>query len=94
VTREQIISRLSALRPWLAERGISRIRLFGSHARGEAGEGSDIDLLVELSRPLGLEFFGVEADLGDALGAPVDLHTKDSLHPIVLRQALAEAIDA
>lgn len=94
MTREHIISRLSELRPWLAASGISRVRLFGSHARGDATEGSDIDLLVDLSRPLGLEFFGVEAELSDALGAPVDLHTEKSLHRIVLRQALAEAIDA
>jgi len=94
MTRDEIISELSALRSWLADRGISRVRLFGSHARGDASGSSDIDLLVDLSRPLGLAFFGIEAELAEKLGAPVDLHTEASLHRIVLRQALREAVDA
>jgi predicted nucleotidyltransferase len=94
MTRDRIISRLRELRPWLAERGVSRVRLFGSAARGDAGPDSDIDLLVDLSRPMGMEFFGLEADLTDALGAKVDLHTKDSLHRIVLQRALDEAVDS
>jgi predicted nucleotidyltransferase len=94
MTRDRIIERLRELRPWLAERGIARVRLFGSAARGEARPDSDIDLLVDLSRPMGMEFFSLEADLGDVLGTKVDLHTKDSLHRIVLRRALAEAVDA
>jgi predicted nucleotidyltransferase len=94
MTRTEILSRLKDLRPWLRERGVSRVRLFGSHARNEAGTDSDIDLLVDLSRPMGLEFFGIEADLSEALGAPVDMHTPGGLHRIVLDRALGEAIDA
>ena len=70
------------------------MRLFGSHARDEAGPDSDVDLLVELSRPMGLEFFGIEEEFSHRLGVKVDLHTERSLHRLVLREALFEAIDA
>ena len=49
--------------------------LFGSFARGEEHEGSDIDILVVLdhSQPVGLKFFGMYEDLKELLGRNVDL---------------------
>ncbi len=50
--------------------------LFGSFARGEANEDSDIDLLVRFSKPIGLfGFVGVEQELEEALGRKIDLAT-------------------
>ena len=92
--RDAVLARLKELKPWLAARGVRRVRLFGSNARDEAGPESDIDLLVELSRPMGLEFFGIEDELSERLGVKVDLHTERSLHRLVLREALADAVDA
>lgn len=94
MNRAELLERLTTLKPWLAAEGISRVRLFGSHARNEAGPDSDIDLLVELSRPLGLQFFALEAALSERLGRKVDLVTAEDLHRIVRRRALAEAVDA
>lgn len=94
MNRDEILARLRELKPWLATKGVCRVRLFGSHARNAGGPNSDIDLLVELDRPMGLAFFGVEADLSEAMGVPVDLHTERSLHHTVLQRAQAEAIDA
>lgn len=94
MTRDEVLAKLRALKPWLAEQGISRVRLFGSYARDEAGEGSDIDLIVDLSRPMGLDFFRVEGELSQRLGAKVEMSTEPSLHRIVLGHALADAIDA
>lgn len=55
---------------------ISYCALFGSFARGEADENSDIDLLVRFSKPIGLfGFSGVEQELAEALGRKVDLAT-------------------
>ena len=51
-------------------------------------------LLVELSRPMGLDFFGIEQDLSERLGAKVEMFTAQGLHRIVLREALVEGIDA
>jgi predicted nucleotidyltransferase len=50
--RADLLARLAGLKPWLAGRGVSRVRLFGSHARDEAGPDSDVDLIVELSWPM------------------------------------------
>lgn len=94
MTRADLLERLAALKPWLAERGLSRVRVFGSHARDEGRPDSDIDLLVDVSRPMGLEFFAIEAELSVRLGRKVDLVTVEDLHAVVRRRALAEAVDA
>lgn len=95
MTRDSLLAQLRALKPWLREQGVARVRLFGSYARDEAGPESDIDLLVELDKPLGLDLFRVEEQLGAALGAKVQMVTDSALtNRIVRRHALAEAIDA
>ncbi len=95
MTRDDILAKLQVLKPWLKAQGIARVRLFGSYARGEAHPGSDIDLLVEIERPLGLALFRIEEELGAKLGAKVQMVTDAALtNRIVRRQALAEAIDA
>jgi len=86
MTQRSLISRIDALKPWLASRGVAHVRLFGSQARGDAGPGSDIDLIVEFApgRVPGLfEFAGLKRDLEARLGATVDLFTPDSLHPVL-----------
>ena len=92
--RGELLQRLRTLKPWLASQGVSRIRVFGSHARDEARPGSDIDLLVDLSRPLGLAFFDLEDELGKRLGAKVDLMTETGLASDIRHTALRDAIDA
>lgn len=94
MTRAELLDRLAALKPWLATQGVARVRVFGSYARDEAQPGSDVDLLVELSEPMGLRFFGIEGELSRRLGLKVDLMTEEDLHRVVLRRALAEAVDA
>lgn len=70
-----------ALRPYA-----SRITLFGSVARGEEHDDSDIDLLVKLRAagdrpPLGLNWFALEHQLSEQLGRPVELVTEEALSP-------------
>ncbi len=60
--------------------GISYLGLFGSFARGDSKETSDIDLLVEFNRPTG--YFGLlraQRELSGFLGREVDLVTKGAL---------------
>lgn len=59
---------------------IDKIYLFGSYARGEAAEESDIDLYVEFSKPLGLRYCSFVSDIGECLGKCVDIITKDALY--------------
>jgi len=94
MTRDEVLTKLRALKPALEqEYGVTRLRLFGSHARDEATTQSDIDLIVDLSHPLGLDFFGLELELAERLGKKVDLATPDALHRIIKARVLAEAVD-
>lgn len=77
-----------------AENGASNVRVFGSVARGEAREDSDIDLLVDqdwtrLSYWGGM---GLIIALEELLGRKVDVATVDELKPIIREHVLAEAI--
>ncbi|MEY4555453.1 MAG: hypothetical protein RL093_572 [Pseudomonadota bacterium] len=92
MTRDELLIKLRELKPWLAEQGIINVRLFGSYARDEAGPDSDVDLIVELSKPLGFRFFGVERELGERLGVSVEMGTEDSMHRLVRQSATREAV--
>ena len=92
MTRDELLTKLRELKPWLEEQGIVNVRLFGSYARDEAGPDSDVDLLVEVTRPLGVRFFGVERELSATLGVPVDLGTEGSLHRLVRKQAMRDLV--
>lgn len=71
--------------------GVKEIGIFGSYARKENGKNSDIDILVEIDRPIGLfTFIGLERYLSELLEAKVDLVTKNALKPHIGRRILAE----
>ena len=95
MTRDEVLGKLRELKPWLESQGIGRVRLFGSYARDEAGPDSDVDLIVEITRPLGLDYFRIEDELTEKLGLKVEMITEESLrNRIIRRNALADAIDA
>lgn len=72
--------------------GVYDLRVFGSLARGEESEQSDVDFLVEVG-PVHSPWFpaGLVADLEDLLGVPVDVVTRDSLHWYIKDRVLEEA---
>ena len=72
--------------------GAHNLRVFGSVARGEGNEESDIDFLVEVG-PAHSAWFpaGLVADLEDLLGVPVDVLTEDGLHWYIKERVLEEA---
>ena len=75
-----------------AARGVTRLRVFGSVARGQDQEGSDLDLLVDL--PAGaslLKLVGLQLEMEDTLGLKVDLCTERELHPALKQRILQEA---
>lgn len=92
MTRAELLERLRELKPWLAEQGIENLRLFGSFARDEAGPDSDVDLLFDQTKPLGLHFFRIERELGEQLGRRVETAPEEALHRLVKASALADAI--
>lgn len=94
MTRDDILAKLRELKPWLESQGVGRVRLFGSYARDEARPDSDIDLLVDFSKPIGLKFFDLEDELGRRLGARVSFASEENLNRVIRKHALADAIDA
>jgi len=75
-----------------ARHGAHNVRVFGSVARGEAGEDSDIDLLVELEPGRSLrDQAGLIVELLDLLGRKVDVVTEQGLYWLLRRRILKEA---
>jgi predicted nucleotidyltransferase len=88
--RLQIIERLTAGRDRLSALGVTRLFLFGSVARNEAGAASDVDIMVDLDegpdgrKPLfsAFDVGGIQYELAEMLGRPVDLVVRsDALKP-------------
>lgn len=89
--REQVMALLRQQRSFLAaEYGVTRIGLFGSYAHGAPGPVSDVDLLVEFERPIGLRFVELAEYLEDVLGKKVDLLTPESIRGIRLPSVAIE----
>ena len=79
--------------PVLRNFGIKRAAVFGSISRGDATENSDIDMLVELSEPLGLlKFAKLNYTLEDALQKKVDLIKSTAIKPAFKDNILRDAI--
>ncbi|MBV8603474.1 MAG: nucleotidyltransferase family protein [Pelomonas sp.] len=74
-------------------RGITSVRVFGSMARDEALEDSDVDLLVTLAPGTsGLALGGLLLDAQELLGRHVDVVTETSLHPALRDRVIADAV--
>ncbi|MDA8240591.1 MAG: nucleotidyltransferase family protein [Nitrospiraceae bacterium] len=75
-SREQVISILKKELPKLKDQyGVERIVLYGSFAKGTQKKESDIDILVDIRRPIGLEFVSLADRLEELLGRKVDVAT-------------------
>ena len=76
-----------------ARHGATRIRVFGSVARGEEGSTSDVDLLVDLEPGRSLfDLGGLLMDLQNLLGCKVDVITEKGLRPRIREKVLREAV--
>lgn len=76
-----------------ANHGARNVRVFGSVARGEADEKSDIDFLVEMEPGRSLfDMGGLLMDLQELLGLNVDVVTEQSLKPRIRARVLHEAV--
>jgi predicted nucleotidyltransferase len=94
-TVDEILGILRDQRKLLQERyPLRRLALFGSWARGEAREDSDIDVLVEVDPSIGLGFVELGDDLEKALGRPVDLVSRRAIQPALWARIEPDLIDA
>ncbi|NVO66746.1 nucleotidyltransferase family protein [Methanofollis tationis] len=91
-SRESVLAILATLKDDLAVRfHVARIGVFGSVSRGEQTPASDIDILVEFSRPVGFfTFMELEEYLSERPGAPVDLVTPDAIKPVMKERIAGE----
>lgn len=93
--RQEAITVLTNHQAALKDFGVSSLMLFGSVARDEARPDSDVDLLVEFDRPVGLfTFVRLKRYLEEILDSPVDLGTPDSLKPYLQEAVSQEVIRA
>lgn len=82
-----------AIRAIAARHGVKSVRVFGSFARGDASEHSDVDLLI-VAGPRTPPWFpgGLLVDLEQELGRRVDVAEETTLHPLIRDRILHEAI--
>lgn len=77
--------------------GVAHAAVFGSVARGEAGAGSDIDVLVELDdrRPMGIfEYARMQLYISELLEGPSDVVNRRTLKPLIRADILHDAVHA
>lgn len=80
MTKTDILSKLRELKPELNKQfAVREIGLFGSFSDNSNSEDSDIDILVELERPIGWRIFTLEIYLEKVFGRKIDLVTKNAL---------------
>ena len=72
--------------------GIKQLGIFGSYGRGDQGPSSDIDILVEFSEPIGIEFVDLANELERILDGKVDLVSKDGIKPRYWKLVASEVI--
>jgi predicted nucleotidyltransferase len=83
LTKEKIIELLQQNQPYLfTQYGVRRIGLFGSYAKGQPDEASDIDIVVEFERPIGLRFMEFAEYLEHLLDRKVDVLTPAGIQGI------------
>lgn len=87
-----VAERAEEIRRIASQHGARRVRVFGSRARGEAGQSSDLDLLVDFEpgRDL-LDLVALKQDLEQLLSCHVDVVEEEGLSPYLRKRILEEA---
>lgn len=93
LTQSDILSKLKEIKPTLhKEYSVREIGLFGSFSDENYSEQSDIDLLVELEKPIGWKFFSLESYLQNIFNRKIDIVTKNALKEQIKEQILQQVI--
>lgn len=95
MTREEVIVRLTDQADAIRALGATSLFLFGSLSRGEATAASDLDLFVDYDRDSRFNAFdlvGIKLLLEEKLSLPVDVTTRDGLHPMLRNDVEQAAI--
>ncbi len=94
MTSDEILKKLEENRKIIKGFGVRQLGIFGSYARGEQSEASDIDFLVEFDRPTFKNYFGLKFFLEKLFDCKVDLAFKDTIKPRIRNTILEETVYA
>ncbi len=97
MTVEQALAELRRHRRRLSELGVRHVAVFGSFARGEAGPGSDLDILISLDPERRIDLFayaGIALAIEEILGRRIDMANHARLRPHVRPSVERDAIHA
>ena len=94
MSREEILMKLQENRETIRRFGVRRLGIFGSYARDEQTEASDMDFLVEFERATFDNYFDLKFFLQDLFGRPVDLVIADTIKPRIRSTILEETVYA
>ena len=91
ITKNDILTKLKELKPTLYnDIAVKEIGLFGSFSDDSFTEESDIDILVELEKPIGWKFFSLELYLEQIFNRKIDLITKNALKDQIRENVLKQ----
>ncbi len=95
MSQNEIKRRILAMQSELQARGVSHIALFGSRARDDARPDSDVDLMIDVDDPRFsiIDLVGVEQDLSEHIGLPVQITLRRSLSERLARATRDERIE-
>jgi len=92
-TRDDILALLAKNKPGLEKKfKLKTLALFGSFARGDQRDDSDVDILVEVDPSIGLEFVTLADSIEKILGLPVDVVSRRAVKPRCLKLIEQEII--
>ena len=94
--RDTLVERLKGLRGRLAEDGVTHLAVFGSRARGDHRDDSDLDVLIEVEEGRkfsALDLVGIQHTVGDAIGLDVTAIMRRSVSPRLRRAIEPDVLD-
>jgi predicted nucleotidyltransferase len=95
MTRDEIIAQLKKTAPALRAEGVTRLAIFGSRARNDAREDSDLDVLIEVddTKFSGLSIIGVQHIIKDATGLETQAEMRRSIEPRFAKRIADDLIE-
>jgi predicted nucleotidyltransferase len=92
-TLDQLKKLLAEYKPELMERyHVKKLGIFGSYARGEEALSSDLDVMVDFDKPIGLDFVTLAEELESLLGVNVDLVSTNAIKPRMMEAIKEELV--
>ncbi len=93
-TLKEVRKLLNKKKPYLREKyNVSSLAIFGSYARSEETPVSDIDILVDFDKPIGIEFVDLAEELENMLEVNVDLISRNGVKPSYLEEIEQDLVD-